>query len=278
MDKYALINSPYAPLMSTPQERCELSDEALHGMKVKLTGRASNGWVHVRTHYAYEGYVNTANLTLDESLMELWESRRKMSVLKAQADILSAPAYRAWRLTSLPRGALVAVCSAANEDGWMRVGLCDGREGYAKAGFLGEHITSWSLSDEPVLRKKLVESALAYLGVQYRWGGKTPQGIDCSGLCSMAYLLNGIVIYRDADIRDGFCMRKISMESIKEGDLVFFRGHVAMHIGENRIVHSTAKNGSDGVVLNSLNPEDADFRPDLPPIIRFAGTVFQQAL
>ena len=49
-------------------------------------------------------------------------------------------------------------------------------------------------------------------------------GIDCSGLISMVYLLNGIVIYRDATLKDGFGLSPIPVELAKPGDVLYFPG------------------------------------------------------
>ena len=99
-------------------------------------------------------------------------------------------------------------------------------------------------------------------------------GIDCSGLCSMAYMLCGVLIYRDAKIVPGFPVHSIPFEQVKEGDLLFFPGHVAMYLGEGKFLHSTAHNGSDGVVVNSLNPDDPDYRADLDQGMTAVGTIF----
>ncbi len=274
MSYFALVNVPIAPLHAAPEPHGELADEVLHGMAVEVLEDAGDGWVRVRTGYQYEGYTRNENLVTDDGPLSRWQALPKRVVTRAQADVLNVPSIRGGRVTSLPRGALVAPLPSGEDDGWMCVGLADGRRGYTKASHLSEYRANWSPEEEPALRKRLMETVLAYLGVQYRWGGKTPQGIDCSGLCSMAYLMNGVVIYRDADIPDGFCMRKIPLEEAGEGDLIFFPGHVAMHLGNGRFVHATAKNGSDGVVLNSLNPQDDDFRSDLLSTVRFAGTIF----
>jgi len=90
----------------------------------------------------------------------------------------------------------------------------------------------------------------------------------------MAYMLCGILIYRDADIREGFPIREISMEQMKKGDLLFFPGHVAMYIGGGRYCHSTGKMGSNGFAVNSLNPADPDYREDLHKNITKIGTYF----
>lgn len=127
-------------------------------------------------------------------------------------------------------------------------------------------------------REQLEAEARRYMGVQYRWGGKSPQGIDCSGLVCTAYMKSGVLIYRDASIADGFPIRRISREDalaerLKKGDLLYFPGHIAMYIGEGRYIHSTAHIGSGGVVINSLREGKADERADLRECLYAAGGV-----
>ncbi len=195
-------------------------------------------------------------------------------VLQAYADVLSMPKIQGHHLISLTKGAVVAALKPAGEGGWVKVALCDGRTGYMKEKFLGTYITAYTLENEDKLRNNIVNTALSYMGTQYRWGGKTPLGIDCSGLCSAAYMLNGVIIYRDAGIAEGFPIHEIPYGCKKPGDLLFFPGHVAMYIGDYKYVHSTGKNGSDGVVINSLNPEDKDYRDDLFKIRKAVGSIF----
>ena len=99
-------------------------------------------------------------------------------------------------------------------------------------------------------------------------------GIDCSGFCSMCYLLNGVVIYRDARIESGFPVHSVPIEHAKAGDLLYFPGHIALYLGEGRFLHATARSGDDGVVTASLNPSDPDFRADLAASLLAAGSIF----
>ena len=123
-------------------------------------------------------------------------------------------------------------------------------------------------------RMGLCEVAKKYLGTQYRWGGRSGAGIDCSGLVSTAYRRCGIHIYRDAKIVEGWPMRQITLEEAKPGDALYFPGHIALYLGNGSYIHSTARAGSNGVVINSLNPEDPDYREDLVKSLYAVGTIF----
>ena len=99
-------------------------------------------------------------------------------------------------------------------------------------------------------------------------------GIDCSGLVFMAWRLNGVSLYRDAKIVEGYPVREIPRNALAPADLLFFPGHVALYLGEGRYLHSTARSGSCGVVVNSLDPADGSFRPDLAERLTAVGSVF----
>ena len=128
--------------------------------------------------------------------------------------------------------------------------------------------------DEREFRLAVIETAMEYLGTQYRWGGRTSLGIDCSGLTSQSYLMNGIIIFRDAKIQPGFPVKEIPRDEMLPGDLMYFPGHIAMYLGDGSYIHSTGKIGSSGVVINSLNPHAADYREDLANSWYASGSIF----
>ena len=266
---FALINSGIAPLMTQPTALCECADEALYGMKVEIIEDAGE-WLLVRTHYDYEGWVEKKNLLTHEGRIAAFEGMEKRVVQRNFIDLMYEPKVQSWPLISLPMGSVVAV----TEHNWVQVMLCDGRKAWVRTTWLGEHITAWDKANEETLRRAFVDTAMQYLGTQYRWGGKSTLGIDCSGLCSISYLRNGVIIHRDASIKPQFCMKKIEYKDIKMGDLMFFPGHVAMYIEDGKFIHSTSRNGDEGVVLATLNPAEPAYRKDLLEEMLYCGSIF----
>lgn len=277
----AVVIAPICPLMSQPRPDCSLSDEALFGMTVELLEQTTPDYWRVRTHYRYEGYAPAACLLTNPAAVAEWEVLPKKVVLgKNTCDVMAEPRVQSYPLLTLTTGAVVAVTAPPEQDdsgkptGWQQVTLPDGRAGYTRASYLDTYYDRPIDLPEAELRQRLCDTARLYARAHYRWGGKTPLGIDCSGLVSMSYLLNGIIIYRDAKIVEGFPIHPIEQKDMKPADLLYFPGHIAMYLGDDRYIHSTGMAGSDGVVINSLNPDHPDYRPDLPHQITAVGSYF----
>lgn len=296
MERYGIVNRPVASIWEGPVKTREneageilsaIADEVLYGMGLLITGEMVQGFYPVRTFYGYSGYMREEDMEIVSlPALKEWERSDLMVVNGIYTDILSLPKVQGVRLLSLFKGALIRVLDFNSEtDGWARVELLDGRVGYMRNQFLREKEFSqaglWMgelfqrrIVDEEAFRKMVVKTAEEYLGIQYRWGGKSTAGIDCSGLTSMSYLLNGILIYRDARIEPGFPVREIPKDEMLPGDLMYFPGHIAMYMGNGVYIHSTGKTRSGGVVINSLNPEAKDYRADLAQSWYASGSIF----
>lgn len=89
-----------------------------------------------------------------------------------------------------------------------------------------------------------VATAERLLGVPYLWGGRTPWGIDCSGLVQLALDCAGVACPRDSDMQRDETGTAISADGIgitcRRGDLVFFPGHVGLMLDDSRLLHATA--------------------------------------
>lgn len=270
---FTFVTATRCPLMSQPTRQSAQADELLLGWRAEILEEAAPGWFRVRTDYRYEGYAPAACLSAEADGVNFFAALPKQVVTRAFCSVLSEPRVQGWLVAELTRGALVAPLTEPDGDGWVKVALPDGQTGYTKSSFLGTYYETSPLC-EAEFRRAVAETALTYLGAPYRWGGKSPLGIDCSGLSFMAYWLNGVTIFRDARIEPGFPVHEIPRSAMKQGDLLFFPGHVAVYLGGGRYVHSTARRGSDGVVVNSLDPGAPDYREDLDKGMTAVGSIF----
>ena len=96
-------------------------------------------------------------------------------------------------------------------------------------------------------KPNLTKVASMYLNSPYLWGGKTPFGIDCSGLTQMIYRINGYKIPRDASQQSELGETLSFIEESEPGDLAFFDNkegkiiHVGMLLENNYILHAAVK-------------------------------------
>jgi hypothetical protein len=95
--------------------------------------------------------------------------------------------------------------------------------------------------------RSIVETANAYLGAPYLWGGKSVWGIDCSGFVQVVFSIHGIVLPRDAyQQAEGGEIIEFN-ELIEAGDLAFFSkedgriSHVGICLGEQKIIHASGE-------------------------------------
>lgn len=98
---------------------------------------------------------------------------------------------------------------------------------------------------------EVAQYGLNYVGYPYVYGGNSlTSGVDCSGFVSQVYAHFGY----DLGVRSSYSMRSIgtgvSLSEAKAGDIICYSGHVAIYIGDGKIVH--AKNSQYGIVVDPV--------------------------
>ena len=100
---------------------------------------------------------------------------------------------------------------------------------------------------------QVVQIALQYIGVPYVWGGYSPAGLDCSGLCKYAYDKIGIYLPHSSAMMYNYGVY-VPQNELRPGDLVFFYTpihHVGMYIGNGNMVNATGDHVQIGPVFKS---------------------------
>ena len=108
--------------------------------------------------------------------------------------------------------------------------------------------------------EQVINTALSYSGVRYKYGGTTTKGMDCSGLLYVSFSKHEIDLPRTSHLMADLG-RKIRIDEVVKGDLLFFktssRGKRINHVGlvvsvndyEIKFIHATT---SRGVIVSSL--------------------------
>lgn len=86
-----------------------------------------------------------------------------------------------------------------------------------------------------------VSVAQLHFGVPYLWGGNSAMGIDCSGLVQAALLACGIDCPGDSDMQEAALGQTLAPDTpVQRGDLFFWKGHVAMAVDDQIMIHANA--------------------------------------
>ena len=84
-----------------------------------------------------------------------------------------------------------------------------------------------------------VAVAQRFLGAPYQWGGRESLGLDCSALVQLSLAACNRACPRDTDMQRGF-FAEIAEADRARGDLVFWKGHVAVLLDADTIIHANA--------------------------------------
>ena len=87
-------------------------------------------------------------------------------------------------------------------------------------------------------KKHFLDNIKLYLNTKYLWGGNSPKGLDCSALVQELLKFNNIYCPRDSKDQKKFFRKEISSKNIRKGDLLFWKGHVAIALSNKKLVHA----------------------------------------
>jgi cell wall-associated NlpC family hydrolase len=211
-----------APLCEAPRSDAPLLTQALKGERVTIYDRNSEGFAWGQLNGdGYVGWLPDVALTKPSAV-----PTHKVTALRTFA--FPGPSIKLPPVETLPLGARLNV---TREDGVFAVT----REGW--------HLPRRHVSGIDALENDFVAVAERFVGTPYLWGGKSSLGIDCSGLVQVALTAAGTGCPRDSDMQQEGLGRELSAAEAKKlqrGDLIFWKGHVAIVRDATTIVHANA--------------------------------------
>ncbi len=216
------ISEPIAPLREAPSAQAMLSTQALKGERVTVYDRNGEGWAWGQLEM--DGYVGW----LPDAALASPATMPTHKVIAIRTFAFPGPSIKLPPSEALLMGSRLTV--VREDDGFAIT-----REGW--------HVPRAHLADVHGHAPDFVAVAERFVGTPYLWGGKSSLGIDCSGLVQLSLQASGKQCPRDSDMQQSQLGRELDAaeaRQLQRGDLIFWKGHVAIARDAATIVHANA--------------------------------------
>ncbi|KQS87955.1 MULTISPECIES: NlpC/P60 family protein [unclassified Rhizobium] len=216
-----VICVPVMQMRARPELECGTDTELLLGETVHVFD-TSGGWAWVKADFdGYVGYIaDYAVSPVVRSLTHIITAPRTF--------IYSGPDLKFPTVQALSMGNRIAVIDERETRG-TRYFLLEGGQAV-----IANHCAE---ATQP-LAGDYVSIAARFLETPYLWGGRSGFGIDCSGLVQLSMMMTGRTAPRDTDMQAKQLGTAIEREELRRGDLVFWKGHVAIMEDDRTLLHA----------------------------------------
>jgi len=212
------------PLLAAPDIDAKQVSQIRYGEFLDVfEDKGGFAWAQNRVD-RYVGYLPSQG-TLSEEIADLsWRVSVPRTFVYPEPDVKSPP------VDELTLGSYVRA-------GKVEKNFCR----LASGGFVfAKHVAPTAETIDP----DYVFTAGRMLGAPYLWGGRTPKGLDCSGLVQLSLEIAGIEAPRDSDQQAEAFGRPLSRHwrdmAWNRGDIVFFEGHVGIMTGPTHMIHANS--------------------------------------
>ena len=198
---------PYINIFENPSNNSKISSQIIYGEKFKVLGKVKN-FLKIRTSYdRYHGFIKK------KKFEKTIKATHKVKVLKTK--ILKSNKF-------LPFSSEIEILKK-------------------KKNYVMFKKNKWIKAKDinPInhKNKNILKILKLFLHCKYKWGGKTFDGIDCSALIQLFYKFNNKFFPRDTVDQVKF-KKGINIKKFKLGDIIYWKGHVAICINSKKLIHA----------------------------------------
>ena len=198
---------PYINIFENPSNNSKISSQILYGEKFKVLGKVKN-FLKIRTSYdRYHGFIKK------KKFEKTIKATHKVKVLKTK--ILKSNKF-------LPFSSEIEILKK-------------------KKNYVMFKKNKWIKAKDinPInhKNKNILKILKLFLHCKYKWGGKSYDGIDCSALIQLFYKFNNKFFPRDTVDQVKF-KKGINIKKFKLGDIIYWKGHVAICINSKKLIHA----------------------------------------
>lgn len=213
------VIEPIADLRRNPAHEAALDTQALKGERVMVYEMSDEGWAWGQLET--DGYVGYLSANALGPVGPLPTHR----VCVPRTFGFPGPDIKLPPMIALPMGAKIDVAGET--------------ERFALDAF-NWHYPLAHVAPLAKRQPDFVAVAEMFMNAPYLWGGKSSLGIDCSGLVQQALQLAGIACPRDTYMQERALGQPKSLTELRRGDLIFWKGHVAIACDATTIIHANA--------------------------------------
>ena len=301
--RMAVVELSTIYMRQSPDYESALETQELMGTVVEIAGEKGY-WREIISPQPYRAWATEKGLVeMNQEELEIYLMAKKVMFTGLYGHIHISPSENSGTVCDLVGGDIlrlaepqVAVKRNRLKGRWVEVMLPSGLKGFVQSDDLKLHNGFISIAQgegdadsvDDKTTEKVIEQAFRLVGSPYLWGGMSSKGVDCSGLVRISYIMNGILLPRNASQMIN-CGERVVMEldksfwdetvrskditalrtemerrisNLQRGDLVFFGTPAAVPGGKDRITHVGIYLGNGEMIHSSHMVRKNSLYPD----------------
>ena len=204
---------PISNIYKTPSKISEVTSQIIYGEKFNIISK-NKKWLKIKTSFDnYVGYIK------DEGYKKNLKPTHKIFVLKA--NIFDNAKKRTKKFLSF--SSKISIIKENKK-------------------FIEFEKNKWlkktNIKKISHIEKDYLKILNLFLNTKYVWGGKTYKGIDCSAILQLIFYYNNKFYPRDTKDQIKYSKKNIKKKLFKKGDIIFWKGHVAICINSKKLIHA----------------------------------------